>query len=113
MKHINVWQLCPEALKNSLHPIARSRGNLFHAAHSRFGLIYTDFYIQNIKRIKKYLLFGPTVEIKRYERVFDVDFDIEQPKYSMTEVQDAIGKKLKMYSDIEDRKMQIASGKII
>lgn len=74
----------------------------------------TIFYLyRGVKKIKKFLLFGPDKEIPIFEEVFTLHFSVEDTRYSKKEVRIELEKKIKVLEITEKREAEIKNGDII
>lgn len=70
----------------------------------------TNFFLADgIGKRKKYWLFGPEITYTKYKKIFQIEYNIESPRYSKSEVRDMIEKKVKIF----DRAEEIKKGKVI
>lgn len=72
---------------------------------------YTKFYKTNdvVKYRPKYYLFGPSIPVPANKKVFRVEINIEDCRYTKKEVRDKIARKV----EILDRCKEIKNGDII
>ena len=77
--------------------------------HDLFIFTYVYSSTPKITHRKKYFLFGPIVEIKEYEYLFDISMNIESPYYSKEDVR----QKFAYYINLLNRKKEIEKGNIL
>ena len=79
--------------------------------YGAFVCYETHFYDTEpiIKERKKYLFFGPTVQVTSYKELFTLHFDMESPDYTKKEVRAKIQKQV----DLLNRKAEIAKGEFV
>lgn len=77
--------------------------------HDMFPFTYVYSSIPKISYRKKYLLFGPIVEVKDYEYLFDTSMDIESPYYTKEDIR----QKFAYYINLINRKKEIEKGEIL
>lgn len=72
---------------------------------------WTDFYSpEPIKyKIRKYLFFGPLIEKTKYKKVFQIVFNVEDPRYTKLEVRKELNRRI----DLMNRKSEIERGEIV
>jgi len=71
----------------------------------------TVFYnpIPKVEERKKYFLFGKKIEVKKFEELFTIGFNIMSKDYTKQEVREALDKQLALL----ERKKDINEGRIV
>lgn len=77
--------------------------------HDLFTFTYVYSSKPKIRYRKKYFLFGPIVEVKEYEYLFDTNMDFESPYYSKEDVR----QRFAYYINLLNRKKEIENGNIL
>ena len=66
-----------------------------------------------ITKYKKYYLFGKIVEKVRYKKLFSIDIDITDPKYSKKDIRKLIVEQFDLIKERRKREKEIEKGEII
>lgn len=79
--------------------------------YGAFVCYETIFYdpIPKIKKYKKYILFGPYIEKKYYEKLFTIDINLESNRYTKKDIKKYINRELELLN----RDNEIKNGNII
>ena len=81
--------------------------------HDNYHTWITMIYKRKPTYIKKHGLFGELIQVDVLEFVFDVDINIEDPKYSKSHVASVVNSSFCVYKDKLARQAEIYNGDII
>ena len=68
-------------------------------------ILYTEFFLDiKTKLVKKYWLFGPLVEVDDSKAIFEVNFNIEEPTHTKSELKAILERKLELHFRLDEIK---------